>query len=103
MNNTLLGKTLKAMYKQSGKTITQLSDETGLSIDTINNLFYARVQKPGLSDVDTLSRAMGFSLMQLMEFTALDFPSDADITAAFAKYTLASDIPSEELQPIQPS
>lgn len=101
MNNMLLGKTLKAMYKQSGKTITQLSDETGLSIDTINNLFYARVQKPGLSDVDTLTKAMGFSLVQLMEFTSMTFPPDADITAAFARYTLDLDVPPEELQQVQ--
>lgn len=102
MNNNLLGKTLKAMYKQSGKTITQLSDETGLSIDSINNLFYARVQKPGLSDVDVLTRAMGFTLVQLMEFTALDFPADADITAAFAKFTLAAEEPTKEMRILQP-
>ena len=38
MNNIALGKTLKAMYKLSGKTLTQLSDESGLTLDTINNL-----------------------------------------------------------------
>ncbi|MCQ2558794.1 MAG: helix-turn-helix domain-containing protein [Oscillospiraceae bacterium] len=101
MNNTLLGKTLKAMYKQSGKTITQLADETGLSIDSINNLFYARVQKPGLADVDTLTKAMGFSLAQLMAFIELGLPPDADITDAFAKYTLAADEPAEDLQRVQ--
>lgn len=68
MNNVLLGKTIKAMYKMSGKTLTQLSDETGLSVDTINNLFYARIQKPGLDGVNTLVNAMGFSLQQVMEF-----------------------------------
>lgn len=98
MNNVLLGKTLKAMYKQSGKTITQLSDETDLSIDTINNLFYARVQKPGLSDVDTLIRVMGFHLTQLMEFLEQEHPSDCDITAEFAKYIFSvNDTPVERL------
>lgn len=68
MNNVLLGKTLKAMYKLSGKTLNQLSDETDLTVDTINNLFYARVQKPGLAGVQSLVEAMGFSMQQLLSF-----------------------------------
>ena len=103
MNNILLGKTLKAMYKQSGKTVTQLSDCTGLSIDTLNNLFYARVQKPGLSDVDSLTRAMGFSLAQLMDFMSRDYPENADITAEFAKYTMACADAVQSPQDSQPS
>ena len=85
MNNILLGKTLKAMYKLSGKTLSQLSDETGLTIDTINNLFYARVQKPGLAGVQTLVNAMGFSLQQLITFLDEhpDLPEDCDITELF--------------------
>lgn len=82
MNNATLGKTLKAMYKLSGKTLTQLSDETGLTIDTINNLFYARIQKPGLAGVNALVEAMGFSIGPLMAFLAEhpDLPDDADVT-----------------------
>ena len=57
MNNLALGKTLKAMYKLSGKTLTQLSDETDLTVDTINNLFYARIQKPGLAGVNRFGYA----------------------------------------------
>ena len=62
MNNMALGKTLKAMYKLSGKTLTHLSDETDLTVDTINNLLYARIQKPGLAGVNALVKAMGFSI-----------------------------------------
>lgn len=85
MNNVLLGKTLKAMYKLSGKTLSQLSDETELTVDTINNLFYARVQKPGLTGVQTLVSAMGFSLQQLLTFLDEhpDPPEDQDITELF--------------------
>lgn len=85
MNNVLLGKTLKAMFRLSGKTLSQLSDETELTVDTINNLFYARVQKPGLASVQTLVNAMGFSLQQLLTFLDEhpDPPEDQDITELF--------------------
>lgn len=88
MNNVLLGRTLKAMYKLSGKTLSQLSDETGLTIDTINNLFYARVQKPGIAGVQTLVTAMGFSLQQLLTFLDEhpDIPEDGDVTELFTTF-----------------
>lgn len=91
MSNITLGKVLKAMYKLSGKTLTQLSDETGLTVDTINNLFYARIQKPGLAGVYALVNAMGFSIQQLMSFLEEnpELPEDCDVTALFTT-TVAS-------------
>ena len=88
MNNLALGKTLKAMYKLSGKTLTQLSDETDLTVDTINNLFYARIQKPGLAGVNALVNAMGFSIQQLMTFLDenSNLSEDCDVTELFTKY-----------------
>ncbi len=88
MSNVMLGKVLKAMYKLSGKTLAQLSEETDLTVDTINNLFYARVQKPGLAGVNALVRAMGFSIQQLMAFLEENqaIPDDADVTESFTKY-----------------
>lgn len=86
MNNVLLGKTIKAMYKLSGKTLPQLSDETGLTTDTINNLFYARIQKPGLGGVQALVNAMGFTMQQLLTFLDEhpDLPEDCDVAEVFA-------------------
>lgn len=109
MNNVILGKTIKAMYKLSGKTLTQLSDETGLTVDNINNLFYARIQKPGLSGVNTLVRAMGFSLQHLMTFLEEnpDLTEDCDVTELFTTYisaasdTVASAAPAKE--PVKPA
>lgn len=88
MNNVLLGKTIKAMYKLSGKTLTLLSEESGLTIDTINNLFYARIQKPGLIGVCELVKAMGFTVQELMTFLDENrsIGEDADITEAFTAY-----------------
>ena len=88
MDNLLLGKVLKAMYKLSGKTLTQLSDETGLTVDTINNLFYARVQKPGYIGVCAFVRAAGFTPAELDGFleAAEALPPDADITERFLEY-----------------
>lgn len=88
MNNVLLGKTIKAMYKLSGKTLVQLSDETGLTVDTINNLFYARIRKPGIAGICDLVGAMGFSVPQLLEFMDAnpDLPEEADVTELFTEY-----------------
>lgn len=60
MTNVELGLVLKAMYKLSGLTVGSLSEKTGITVDTINNLFYGRVQKPGFFGVVTLVETMGF-------------------------------------------
>ena len=88
MDNVLLGKVLKAMYKLSGKTLAQMSDETGLTVDNINNLFYARVQKPGYIGVSAFCRAAGFTSAELAGFleAADELPPGADITERFVEY-----------------
>ena len=93
MSNITLGKVLKAMYKLSGKTLTQLSEETDLTVDTINNLFYARIQKPGLIGVNALVNAMGFSIQQLMRFLEEhpELSEDCDVTAMFTNYISAAE------------
>ena len=92
MNNVSLGKVLKAMYKLSGKTLNQLSEETGLTVDTINNLFYARVQKPGLAGVNALVNAMGFSIQQLMTFLDQnpELPDECDVTELFTNTVIST-------------
>ena len=88
MNNVFLGKTLKAMYKLSGKTLQQLADETGLTLDTLNNVFYARLQKPGFFGIKCLVEATGYTVADLVGFLehGKDLPEDADVTDEFTKY-----------------
>lgn len=88
MDNVLLGKVVKAMYKLSGKTLPQLADETGLTLDTINNFFYARVQKPSFFGVASLVKATGYSMPELVGFMekAKELPENADIVDEFTKY-----------------
>lgn len=92
MQNILLGKTIKAMYKLSGKTIIQLADETGLTTDTLNNLFYARLQKPGFFGVESVVEACGYTIPELLGFikVAETLPEDADITDEFTKYIFSA-------------
>lgn len=92
MQNVLLGKVIKAMYKLSGKTLTQLADETGLTVDTLNNLFYARLQKPGFFGVESVVEATGYSVADLLGFmkAAETLPEDADITEEFTKYIFSA-------------
>lgn len=88
MDVVLLGKTIKAMYKLSGKTLTQLSDETDLTVDTINNLFYARLQKPSYLGITALVKATGYTVAELSGFLEMaeSLSSEADITDEFTKY-----------------
>lgn len=88
MDTVLLGKTIKAMYKLSGKTLTQLSEETDLTVDTINNLFYARLQKPSYLGITALVKATGYSVAELSGFLEIadTLPQEADITDEFTKY-----------------
>ncbi|MCQ2436974.1 MAG: hypothetical protein MJ099_01090 [Clostridia bacterium] len=99
MNNVLLGKTIRAMYKLSGKTLPQLSEETGLTVDSINNLFYARIQKPGLADLCALTAAMGFSVAQLTDFMAQRGSELADSDNVAEAFTLFLSGDSE-IQPV---
>lgn len=66
MTNVELGLVLKSMYKLSGMTVGTLSEKTGITVDTINNLFYGRVQKPGFFGVVTLVETMGFRTEDLI-------------------------------------
>ncbi len=88
MQIVLLGKIIKAMYKLSGKTLTQIADETDLTVDSINNLFYARLQKPSFLGVKSLVEATGYTVEDLVGFmkTAENLAEDADITEEFTKY-----------------
>lgn len=91
MDNILLGKIVKAMYKLSGKTLQQISDETELTIDTLNNLFYARLLKPGFFGVSAVVKSCGYTIEDLDEFLVIAsaLPETADITEEFAKYIIA--------------
>ena len=66
VTNVELGLVLKAMYKFSGMTVGTLSEKTGITVDTINNLFYGRVQKPGFFGVVSLVETMGFRTEDLL-------------------------------------
>lgn len=88
MKNPLIGQTLKAMYKLSGKTLLQISDESGCPVDTINNIFYSRIQKPDFLSVASIADACGYTASDVYEFIncAEGLPSDINITEAFASY-----------------
>ena len=93
MDNVLLGKAVKAMYKVSGKTLPQLADETGLTLDIINNFFYARVQKPSYLGVASLVHATGYTMTDLDGFMvyAKELPESADMVEEFTKYMMSED------------
>lgn len=96
-----LGKAVKAMYKLSGKTLNQLSEETDLSIDTINNFFYARLQKPSFLGVSKLVEATGYSMNDLIGFleASESFPANADYCDEFAKYMLSVELTTPSVKP----
>lgn len=89
MENIMLGKILKAMQKLSGLSVGELAEKADLTIDTVNNLFYARVQKPGFSGVCRLVESMGYTVGDLMVFlrdpgiSAMDVPQVMELIAAY--------------------
>lgn len=87
MNNQRLAKILKCMQKMSGKSIGELSDETELTVDTINNLLYARVQKPGFFGICSLTEAMGFKVEELLVLAKDDETDEADAKELCEKLT----------------
>lgn len=89
MENIVLGKILKAMQKLSGQSVGDLAEHADLTIDTVNNLFYARVQKPGFDGVCRLVECMGYSVSDLMVFlrdpsiVQMDVPQIMELIVAY--------------------
>ncbi len=89
MENIVLGKILKAMQKLSGLSVGELAEKADLTIDTVNNLFYARVQKPGFEGVCRLVECMGYTVSDLMTFmhdpaiVSMDIPQIMELIVAY--------------------
>lgn len=68
-----------------------------MTVDTVNNLFYARVQKPGFVGVCSLVEAMGYTINDLMVFLRDPQLQQMDVSQVMeliAAYTSTEDDPA---------
>lgn len=66
------------LKKKSGKTIKQISDESGVPLGTLNKLFAGQTRDPKLETVRSVVRALGFTLDDLEERENTPTPSTDD-------------------------
>lgn len=66
------------LKKKSGKTIKQISDESGVPLGTLNKLFAGQTRDPKLETVRSVVRALGFTLDDLEERKNTPTPSIDD-------------------------
>lgn len=58
---------LAAIKKESGKTLKQISDESGVPIGTLNKLFAGQTKDPKLDTVRSVVHALGHTLDDLTD------------------------------------
>lgn len=65
MNNYITGSTIKRLREAKGMTQTQLAEEIGVSCKAVSKWETAK-GLPDISLIETLSRVLGVSVMELM-------------------------------------
>ena len=68
--------TLVSLKKRSGKTLKQISDESGVPLGTLNKLFAGQTRDPKLETIKSVVHALGFTLNDLDEKENAPAPSD---------------------------
>lgn len=58
---------LKDLKKQSGKTIDQISEESGISKGTVNKIFAGQTKDPQYTTLKAIVNCMGFTIDDLDE------------------------------------
>lgn len=58
---------LVSLKKKSGKTLKQISDESGVPLGTLNKLFAGQTKDPKLETIRSVVYALGFTLGDLEE------------------------------------
>ena len=70
--------TLISLKKKSGKTLKQISDESGVPLGTLNKLFAGQTKDPKLETIRSVVYALGFTLDDLDENESAPAPSKDD-------------------------
>lgn len=66
MPGEILSKRLKEVLNELGWTKEKLADESGLSFETVKNIYYGKTPDPKISTVMAISEATGYSMNCLM-------------------------------------
>lgn len=73
--------TLVALKKKSGKTLKQISAESGVPLGTLNKLFAGQTKDPKLETIRAVVYALGFTLDDLDETRNAPAQSEDDTEA----------------------
>lgn len=65
---------LTSLKKSSGKTIKEISNDSGIPIGTLNKLFSGQTKDPKLDTVRSVVHALGYTLDDLFEVPCDEFP-----------------------------
>lgn len=79
---------LTAIKKESGKTLKQISDESGVPIGTLNKLFAGQTKDPKLDTVRSVVHALGHTLDDLTD----DAPQSAKKPPSTAEAAPGEDV-----------
>lgn len=69
---------LVSLKKRSGKTLKQISDESGVPLGTLNKLFAGQTENPKLETIRSVVHTLGFTLDDLEEKENTPTPSTDD-------------------------
>lgn len=72
---------LSELKKRSGKTLNQISEESGVPLGTLNKLFAGQTKDPKLETIWAVVKALGFTLDDLDETKKAPTPSNDDAEA----------------------
>ena len=73
--------TLISLKKQSGKTLKQISDDSGVPLGTLNKLFAGQTKDPKLETIKSVVHSLGFTLDDLYEKENAPASSENDTEA----------------------
>ena len=71
--------TLIQFKKDSGKTILQISQESGVPLGTLNKLFAGQTKDPKLQTVSSIVHALGYTLDDLFPVSNTTAPTTTNI------------------------
>ena len=72
---------LSELKKRSGKTLKQISEESGVPLGTLNKLFAGQTKDPKLETIWAVVKSLGFTLDDLDETKKAPTPSNDDAEA----------------------
>ena len=79
---------LNYIKKSSGKTLKQISDESGVPLGTVNKIFSGQSTDPKLSSIQAIVHCLGYSLDDLLPTATTNLPEKQKSAPAYSAEAL---------------